>query len=305
MPNTLAHLGVQGLITRGVVAGADPKWIYLGAIIPDVPWILRRAVAALPIEVAPYDLMNYSTVQSALFMCLVLAVGLSSLSSRSRRVFAILVLGAVLHLLLDSLQTKWANGVSLFAPFSWTLLNFELFWPESTLTVLLSAFGLAFFLYAWRRFPADAGDLVWPRGRMLALGAASMAVYLFLPAAFLWSPQDADNHFVQTLRQRDARAGRAVEFDRAIYQHRPGGGTLTDFAGETFKTEGLVPARSGQVSVRGRFVGPNTVSIEDLHRHWPRIRDLLSYLGLAMLLLAWGRSLWPAVRRGIRRTAGD
>lgn len=295
MPNTLAHIGVQGLATRSLIPGADLKWIYVGAVVPDVPWIAQRvARAALP-EISAYDLRLYAIVQSSLFMCLILSGALSSFSIRPRRVFVILALGSVLHLLLDALQTKWANGVHLFAPFSWKLLNFGLFWPEAYPTLLLTALGLVFFLYAWWRIPAAGDDVLRPRGRSLIMCALFFVGYLLLPLAFLSGPEAADNHSVGTLRATEARPGRAVEFDRIAYEHRGGGDMLHTFAGEDLAVAGLRQERSGTVSVRGRFLDRRTVLIEDLHWHWPFARDAAVFLGLTLTLLYWIRSLRPSL----------
>jgi hypothetical protein len=35
MPNTLAHLGIQGVATLSWLKKADLKWIFIGCIIPD------------------------------------------------------------------------------------------------------------------------------------------------------------------------------------------------------------------------------------------------------------------------------
>ncbi|MEL6524039.1 MAG: hypothetical protein AAFQ66_23885, partial [Pseudomonadota bacterium] len=114
MPATLGHLGVQALITRSVLRGADVKWIWLGCVVPDLPWILQRFLKFL--DVSPYDLRLHAIIQSSLLFCVV-ASALFALFSRSfGRAFGILVGSAALHLLIDALQIKWANGVVLFGP---------------------------------------------------------------------------------------------------------------------------------------------------------------------------------------------
>jgi hypothetical protein len=69
-------------------------------------------------------------------------IGLTAVTTRPRWVLAILALGSFLHLLLDALQTKLANEVHVFAPVSWDLLIFRLFWPEDVPTLALTRFGL-------------------------------------------------------------------------------------------------------------------------------------------------------------------
>lgn len=295
MPNTLAHLGIQGLATRSIIPKADLKWIYLGCIVPDLPWILQRAARPLLPDVSAYDLRLYAIVQSALFMCLIFADAFSVFSSKPRRVFAILALGSLLHLLLDALQEKWANGVHLFAPFSWELLNFGFFWPEDLPTYLLTALGLLFFLIAWWRMPCSAADLVRPRGRMLALGSVLLVAYLAGPVAFLSGPEAADNHSVKTLRAQEERPGRRVELDRVPYLNRDGKVVVFTLTGEELTAKGIDLAPAGLLSARGRFIDPETVQIDEMHSHRPGVRDLASYLGLALVLAWWLRALRPSL----------
>lgn len=115
MPNTLAHIGIQGIATRSIIKDADYKWILIGCIIPDVPWILQRIVSVV-FNVDLYALRLYATVQSSFFFCIILSLVLATFSKQYWRVFIILSTNSFFHLILDSLQTKWANGVHLFAP---------------------------------------------------------------------------------------------------------------------------------------------------------------------------------------------
>ena len=128
MPNTLAHLGIQGIATRSWFRNADLKWIFIGCVIPDLPWILQRLIwTGLP-DIDRYDLRLFATAQSSLFFCLILSVALAALSKRFWKVFIILGINSLLYLLMDALQNKWANGVQFFAPFNWKMTNFDLFW---------------------------------------------------------------------------------------------------------------------------------------------------------------------------------
>ena len=147
MPNTLAHIGIQALATRGLFKRAEAEWIFLGCIIPDVPWILHRTLHWVSLGLDPYDLRLYAIAQSSLAVSLLLCAALAIVSVSPRRIFGVLAFGSLLHLLLDATQTKLGNGVHLFAPLSWELLNFGLYWPESAPTYLLTALGLAVLAY--------------------------------------------------------------------------------------------------------------------------------------------------------------
>ena len=296
MPNTLGHLGFQGLVTRAVFRDADLKWICLGCVIPDLPWILQRAMMGL-LPVDPYDLRLYAIAQSSLALCLVACGAFAALSADPGRVLRILGLNSVLHLLLDACQAKWANGVHFLAPFSWRIDNFGLFWPESPLSVLLTVTGLGWLLFVWRRPGVPIGLAFDRRGRLIT-AAGLMAAYFVLPVVLLSGPEAADNHSVRTLRDRENRTGRAVEFDRNRYVRREAGDVLETFAGEELTVTGEIPERSASISVQGRFVHEKTVEIVNLHTHWPRVRDLASYVGLALVALVWLNGVASRVVRG-------
>ena len=106
MPNTLAHLGIQGLITRGLLRGSDLKWIYVSCIIPDLPWIFQRIVHLAIPRIDPLDLRLYVIVQASLLFSLIFGAALAMFTVNIRRTFTILSMGAMLHLIFDALQTK-------------------------------------------------------------------------------------------------------------------------------------------------------------------------------------------------------
>jgi hypothetical protein len=108
VPNTLAHVGFRALATRAVAPATDLKWNYLGCIVPDVPWMLQRL---------------YGIVQATLAMSLCLILAFASLATEPGRAFSIVAGNAWLHLLLDTIEIKWANGVHLLAPFDWRLTS--------------------------------------------------------------------------------------------------------------------------------------------------------------------------------------
>ncbi len=205
MPNTLAHLGLQAIATRTFIRHADPKWIFAGCILPDVPWILQRAVKTLAPAVDPYALRLYCIVQSSLAGCLLLCAALAFFAARPRQIFAVLAVNSFLHLLLDAFQTKFANGVHLFAPFSWELLNFGLFWPESWITYVLTIFGLAYVIWCRKgRQAGSTGFSLAHRGR-LVLGGVLVVAYLVLPFAF---PGHSRPIIIRSRLSRNARRDR-------------------------------------------------------------------------------------------------
>jgi hypothetical protein len=290
MPNTLAHLGIQSLATRTIIPKADLKWIGLGCIVPDIPWILQRIVNALNIGANVYDLRLYAIVQSSLFMSLVICGALAILSSRPRLVFLILSANSLFHLLLDLIQIKWANGVHLIAPFSWKLLNFGLFWPESLPTLALTIFGLAYILFAcFQRHGVPIDIYVGSSARIMA-ATSLLIVYFLLPIVFLEGPEAADNHSVKVLRATEERSGNYVGFDRNPYIRAESGDRIWSFTGEELLAVGVRPEKSGTVSARGKFIDETTVELLEIKRHAPYFRDLASVIGLFLVALIWIRS---------------
>jgi hypothetical protein len=216
-------------------------------------------------------------------------------SARPAKIFRLLGLNVVFHLLLDACETKWANGVHLFAPLSWELLNFGWFWPESWPILFLTIFGLAYGVWAWWHVPLQP-PVASPRPLWRQLSAILFVVtYVGLPIAFRSGPYALDNHSVKTLQERELRTGRPVEFDRNFYRKQSAGDRLLTLADEELRVTGKHSEHSGLVSVRATFVDPTTIHIEALHVHWGASRDLASYLGLGLLAGLW---LHPYMPRG-------
>lgn len=292
MPNTLAHFGLQAIAARSVARCADLKWVFLGAVIPDAPWILQRALRTLFPEIGLLDLRLYAIAQSSLAFCLLLSGAFALCTRAPGRVFALLGSASLLHLLLDALQTKWANGVHLIAPASWEMLNFGLFWPEDTATLALTGLGAVYLIWAWRAAPSDLGDLVPPRGRSAAWASLALALYMFGPIPAAPFIERANAHFVGTLRAPSDRIGEEIGLDRARYV----AGTRTLFPGTggafdaAFADAGMAPEEDAVLSIRGVLSGADRILVTEAHSHDGRARDIGSYLGLAILVIWWVRA---------------
>jgi len=298
-------MGLHTLVTRGAIRGAEPAWIWVGCILPDVPWIGQRLIRALLLDLSPFDVRLYAIVQSSLLFCLVAAAGLAMLAPRPGRVLAILALGSLLHLLLDATQTKWANGVVLFAPVDWSVTNFGLYWPEDWPSLALTAWGAATAAWMLWRHPPGAGPPGPPvppgprRPRLRVAGTLALAAYLALPLAFLGPAAADDPHYVNTLRQTGDRANRCAAFDRAQVLARPGEQpVLATWTGEFLPIIGIVPPNETMLaSVKGCFETNGELAIDLLHLHPAHRRDLLSYAGLGFVSIWLVFSGLASVRR--------
>ena len=301
MPNTLAHMGAQALITRGMIARADLGWIWLGVLLPDLPWIAQRAIKLLPVSIDPIDLRLYAVVQSTLLFCLGAAAGVALLSARPGRVFSILALGSVLHLLLDATQTKWANGVLLFAPVDWHIVNFGLYWPETWPSYALSLLGLFYVAWAFAGSRPGGGTRPHLAASRKAAACAIFGLYALGPLTLMPQAQAADVHFAGTLGAVAERQGKAIEFDRARIEHLSDGSpVLAVWTGETLAVTGVaIPPDALLASVKGRFVDATTVEVTALYTHAPGRRDLITWVGLGLILVWW---LWTLTAR--RRKSG-
>jgi len=217
LPNTLAHLGIQTLATRTVIPVPDPKWIYLGCVIPDLPWIAQRAIAFSVPSIDLIELRLYVIAQSCLAVSLLLCGALALLSQAPKKIFAILSLNTAIHLLFDALQTKWGNGVHLIAPISWETWNLGLFWPESATTLLLTAVGAGVVGWVFWRGVEHPVGLAVDRPIRLLFAAALLSAYTVVPWLLVGGVEASDAHFLRTIRSGAARAGQEITLDRAEF----------------------------------------------------------------------------------------
>ena len=161
MPNTLVHFAAQGAASRALWRRLDPRFLYLGCVLPDLPWILRRAIVAFGVPVDAFDLRLYTMGLASLAITLLLAAAVAVATTAPRRVFAWLGLNALLHLLLDATEIKFGNGVHLLAPFSWRMTSFELLPGESPVYLLLTIGGAL--LVLWDIARRRDGAVGWER----------------------------------------------------------------------------------------------------------------------------------------------
>lgn len=294
MPNTLGHIGFQTLATRGLLREADVKWIYLGCIIPDLPWILQRAVLFFWPGIDALALRYYCDVQASLLFCLILSAALALLTIHPGRIFVILGLNTLLHLLLDAGQIRWGGGVHLLAPFSWTPQQWGWFWPDSWPAYLLTALGLAVLAACWRGAISLPAGIRRPSPLRLAALLMWVAAYSLLPFLLMQGPEKAGLHDGPLARNPALRPGQILEIDRAPYQPDGAGGYITSRYLGKLRVQGLSLSRPATVSIRAQFVGEHEIAVLESHLHTNGFRDGASYLGLAGIAFTW---LWYRGRK--------
>ena len=300
MPNTLVHFAAQGAASRGMWPRLDPRWIYLGCLLPDLPWILRRAVVGLGLPVDVFDLRLYTMALASLAGTLLLCAALAMATAAPRLVVAVLGANAFLHLLLDATELKFGNGVHLAAPLSWRMTGFDLLPGESLVYLVLTAAGAL--LLAWEiARPRNAALGFVPSPRRLGAAGTLLAAYLVFPLPFLGAIEASDSYSVKTLREVEARPGRTVSLDRTAFRATPEGGVVELWTGERVRATGTLPVRDGTVSIEGTFLAPDVLRVDRLVEH-EQDRDWPSYVALLLLAVVWARPLWPP-GRAARRTA--
>lgn len=283
MPNTLVHIGLQTLFSKAIRPGADVKWVALGCIIPDLPWILQRIVRWCAPSVDPIDLRAYVTIQASLFFCLIFCGSIAMLTRQKRAIFLLLGGNALLHLLLDSLQIKWANGVHLLAPFSWHLTSAGLLWPENWSTVILTLIGgLLLLVFATRDRGLPSVFQYSNQGLLIAL--LLLTAYLTMPLSLLNGPLASNNHYIHTISNHTQRTGKDIHIDRGVYT--PERSTIRLFTGEILQVTSIPVVQKTRMSVQGTFRDNHTITVEAYHLHSP-FRDYASLVGLFATLLIW------------------
>jgi hypothetical protein len=222
---------------------------------------------------------------------MVLSAAAALLAQAFWRTWALLGGNAVLHLGIDAMQTKWGNGVHFWAPFSWDLTNWGLFWPESIVTYGLTALGLGYVLWYWGPSLNEPLDLTWTRPARWAGVGAVLVGYFGLPFLLLQAPIEADTHYLETLRTSKGRVGHAVAFDRAQYLEIQNGACIEYYGGRV-PVEPLKVEAPATISLQGTFVEEDKIRATAYHVHAAGLRNYASYVGLSLIAFIWGVSLW-------------
>ncbi|MHC4940079.1 MAG: hypothetical protein ACYTHK_14010 [Planctomycetota bacterium] len=268
MPNTIGHFGVQSAVSRRLFRNVDVRWILLGCVLPDVPWIIRRIVDPM---LDPYASRLYFFSQAALGTTFLLCGAVSLLAARPRLVFGLLALNAVLHFLLDACQTKFGNGALLLAPLSWHEFNLGLFWPEQWPSYVFTLLGVIAVAWFWKELwsPFSLELRRWPLALLLLIA------WLTLPFAMGTSAYRADLQDIRTFKEN--RVGEFVAVDRGAYDDR-----FVPWNRRPYRVT-PAPGAEGLVSIEGTLTAPDEISAHRIHVHHGRARDYASLGGLALL----------------------
>jgi hypothetical protein len=267
--------------------------ILAGCVIPDLPWILRRGFHALGWGWDPITTEAYFIAQASLFLCAPAAIAFGFLFRDSMRFAVIAMLGCVVHLLLDSLQIKWGNGVHLRAPFDWEHFQIGVLEIDTPLTVFVSMMGIVPLLML-PQIKDEARLLAVDSIRSIGI-AIALICYLAAPLMFVEAVVASDSRDLRTLASQADRIGKTIELDREKVSLSEGGANITTHTGEILALHGANDVREGVYSVRGTFVETGRIEAIRIKRHTEG-RDLASYVGL-LGIAAWFLALLAAKLR--------
>lgn len=282
MPNSLVHFGINGFLSKSTFKRADLILIYFGALIPDVPWILQRFVGFFYPAINLYDLRLYCVNLSSFFFCLILSVAISQIFVKWKLALAIFSFGSFLHLIADSIETKWANGVQFFVPVNWDLYNAGWIWPENGIIYVLTILGLIFIVLNWQSTIKSHFMLIRNFPKLFTIGLI-LLIYFTLPILFINSAEEADNHYVKTLREYQNRPGKYFEVDRGNYIHYEDGVIFLTSFNEKLNVNNLKLTTDEIMSIQARFITCDEIEILEYHIH--SNRDIFSYLGIFILII--------------------
>ena len=204
------------------------------------------------------------------------------LTRQPARIFLILAANCLFHLLLDALQIKWGNGVHLLAPLSWQYTHFNLVWPEHVLGYILSLVGIAYLF--WKVPQINSTHLCLHDSPKWKIALLALVFYLVLPVLFLGQLEQSDPSYTKTLRNNSTRAGKTIELDRSYFSAEDK--SISLFTGEKLSVSGVLPEKSGTISVQGKFISERQLQSYKYHNH-NSYRDYASKTGLALIAAMW------------------
>jgi hypothetical protein len=282
-------MGINAITTRVLIRKADLILIYFGAVIPDIPWIIQRATLVLIPGINTYDLRLYCIITSSLFFSAILSAALANLFVNTKKTFIIFSVGSLIHLLLDSLEIKWANGVLLFVPIDWNLMSIGFLWTEGIPIYILTFLSFLYVTINVRESISTSLRFSSTGSKKIFASFIFVICYFSLPLLFLNSAEESNSHFVKTLREREQRSGKYFEIDRGFYSDSPNGDKFITPFDEILYVKKLDLKLSGTMSIKAKFISEDEIQIIDYHIH--SNRDIFSYIGLLIILVFFVISL--------------
>jgi hypothetical protein len=293
LPSLMVHYGTTLLAGWPVRHQSVTTALLLGATWPDVPWMALRVLDLWSPDELRIPLRLYAQAFHTPLMCLWGGLIFACFMQRPRPQALAFIGAAWFHLVLDAFQTRYGNGVALLYPFSWRVYDFELFWPDGTIGLILLAMSTAVVLHAfWKGLePLHLRRPSWLRVTALTLG------YLLMPLATWHAAFDANVFNALFIYFPSALEGKEVGFERnALVSSKPP--RLRTWYDHHLALD-QVPdeARPGDVvSLRGTY-GEGQLKVRQFHIHSLDLHSTPSIVAFVMLVLAFWRAQANAPRR--------
>lgn len=150
MPDWLTHVlvgwGIFNLLTlrKSDIEPFRPA-IIIGSVLPDL-WYARMIIFQLGIDLSWYLYILHTPIGSVLISLLIGLIFLKDNIWKQGTLF--LMIGAIIHLILDVMLKHINGGHYLLFPFSLRLFELDLIWPESFafLIIALVFWGITYLL---------------------------------------------------------------------------------------------------------------------------------------------------------------
>jgi hypothetical protein len=303
MPDWIIHMGAAHALSRPV-ARFDPRWLFLGAVLPDaIPRIAGGMFSLLPPlrPLATADAQLYFALLHTPFTVAALIAALVPFARAPRGAAAALACGAAWHFLLDLLQKTYGGGSSLLYPFDLRPFSLQVAWYENPVTfAAVPCFAVYLLWLLARRAPPPPPALRgWSR-RRAALSAAALAVALGTPVLCLGRAQEIDLVGSRLAADPAAFEGREVGLPVVAVRDTDAEHVYIDVVNAVFRVpRAALPGveKGAHLSLRGVLRG-GEIEPAEFWVHSYAYKSLVSIAGL--LLLAWS---WRQGARGRARAA--
>lgn len=283
MPDLLTHFGSTYLVFRPMGYKDEIPLMYLGALIPDMPWIANRIFYFFDFS-DPIQRLAYLIPFSTPFMAVIAALIIALTQRNTLRSFAMLLIAALFHILLDTMQTRIAEGSLLLYPASFTQYSFGWFWPEDTISYV--AVGIGFIVTMFSLIVSGPRPGIQKtRLHLIIVLALIAALFPVLTIDRIISANAYRTGFLEAPQKWE---GKQISLERETVISA---NAIKTFSGLTVKVAGKHNLQTGQsVSIRG-YYSNGTVYPELIHYH-NAPRDIFSYIALFIFVCIWLNIPW-------------
>lgn len=308
MPDWILHIGLtHALLRPWRLRGLDPRWLLLGAVLPDVvPRIFGMVLHFVPLlrPIGSLRVGLHVGFFHTPFCVLLLCAALVAIARRPRDAALGLGLGSLLHFLMDGCQKYWGSGSSMLFPFDLTPMSWHLTWydhPWVRAGVWLAGAYCVGLLLFGRPWPSEP-PFRFTRRRGL-LGAVLLLAFLVVPQLGVDRALEMGlgNAWISTAPER--LEGQPIDVSVTDIEEVGEGTVSIDRADTLIEVDwtGMPAVEVGDfVSIRGVY-RDGRIEAHRVFVHDYRFKVLASLCGGVLLVLVWLPSLLAWCRAGLRR----